>query len=118
MPHVAAGGPAGALAPAGGALAPTPLTTSHVTAESGAACVAAAAAAFAVACAAAFISPASLPFSATRSLVPTRSFFFTPPTQQTSELVKKTPGPVARRQRRVSYGGDGGWGFWPNSLAT
>ena len=34
------------------------------------------------------------------------------------ELVKKTPGPVARRQRRVSYGGDGGWGFWPNSLAT
>ena len=35
-----------------------------------------------------------------------------------SELVKKTPGPVARRQRRVSYGGDGGWGFWPNSLAT
>ena len=35
-----------------------------------------------------------------------------------SELVKKTPGPVARRQRRVSYGGDGGWGFWPNSMAT
>ena len=34
------------------------------------------------------------------------------------ELVKKTPGPVARRQRRVSYGGDGGWGFWPNSLAS
>ena len=34
------------------------------------------------------------------------------------ELVKKTPGPVARRQRRVSYGGDGGWGFWPDSLAS
>ena len=22
----------------------------------------------------------------------------------------------ARRQRRLSYGGEGGWGFWPNSL--
>ena len=30
--------------------------------------------------------------------------------ERTSKPVKKTPGPAARRQRRVSYGGDGGWG--------